>query len=752
MARKNRFSSKVVKPVSNRSDETTFDGLPQIKFDSDGLSKTNITKSNGSKAILVFSNEKKINPLKLSNRQRKGKVFPEWFPELYKYNENIAIELARALLKILQTKNWHSAIPLPFKYLSQYIIKNNLTSLSDIDLKAFDEVMSSVVHSRPRATFMNLKELLLILPSINNEAKLDIQSAHYKKPQIDKSTKSIEERIAASNLNSDYSDFVMFQIYAYGNACLSEINETITQTEKYIREGRNLSFFTNDGDKTYANLIQNGDTKSYDEAIQIELADSYKINSAIDLLKKQLSKDQYGKFKEQVNSSNYADLIASDWPLDLRENNNVFFLCSKVIPLALKNSNSNKNTFFKQLMTTSGIRIESILSCFNTGHNSENSKKYLPPYNQYKDSKYFIFSCFYDVGPERAYTGEGLHNVVLGRSEQFDFLLLLIIAAESGRNKEVVMSIPNYIGKTHILENDDLFATEDSVEMMGSKKRGHAHRGAAQIESFSVPRSTPLFQHLSQFNNIRECQLSNRITFFSENDFFKKWASVFAENTDIKNQNGSSIKSLDSTKFRKVFAGEMLLNWISNIKNKDDLIRQVAADLENFIPLVYLLQSSSAESMMATAIVGLQMRFVEHHLQVAANLKFNESPPKSKREKRFLCDCTDPSNPDYADNLNVDFCKQYDNCLGCSRAEVYAEHIPNIIFRCFQYEEILQASRDLYDANYAVKHLRANQVLDTFKSKTSHGNTIHADAFNKAYEAWQSPETYLLPPLIHINA
>jgi|TARA_B100001057_G_scaffold221817_1_gene222216 hypothetical protein len=752
MARKNRFSSKVVKPVSNRSDETTFDGLPQIKFDSDGLSKTNITKSNGSKAILVFSNEKKINPLKLSNRQRKGKVFPEWFPELYKYNENIAIELARALLKILQTKNWHSAIPLPFKYLSQYIIKNNLTSLSDIDLKTFDEVMSSVVHSRPRATFMNLKELILMLPSVTNEAKLDINSAHYKKPQIDKSKKSVEERVEASILNSDYSDYVMFQIYAYGNACLSEINEAITQTEEYIDEGNNQSFFEDDGNNTYALLIKKGDIKSYDMAIQMELADSYKINKAADLIKKGLNKEQYDEFKEEIFASNYSNLIKSDWPTDLHCDEYVNFLCSKVIPSALKNCISYKITFFTQFETNSGLRIDSVLNFFNTGHKSNSAIKYLIPYEQYKVEKYFVYSCFYKTSGDRKFTGEGIHNIVLGRTLQFDFLLLLIIAAESGRNKEVIMSIPNYVQGIHILENDDLFSTEDAVELIGSKKRGHAHRGAAQIESFSVPKTSVLFEHLVQFNNIRQGQLLSRKMFFAETDFFKNWSDIFPKLTEIKNKNGSLIPSLNSTKFRKVFAGEMLLNWVSNIKDKDDLIRQVAADLQNSIPLVYLLQSSSAESMMATAIVGLQMRFVEHHLQVAANLKFNESPPKSKREKRFLCDCTDPSNPDFEDNLNVAFCKQYDNCLGCSRAEVYAEHIPNIIFRCFQYEEILQANRDLYDANYAVKHLRANQVLDTFKSKASHGNTIHADAFNKAYEAWQSPETYLLPPLIHINA
>jgi hypothetical protein len=29
---------------------------------------------------------------------------------------------------------------------------------------------------------------------------------------------------------------------------------------------------------------------------------------------------------------------------------------------------------------------------------------------------------------------------------------------------------------------------------------------------------------------------------------------------------------------------------------------------------------------------------------------------------------------------------------------------------------------------------------------------IHSDAFNDAFEAWQDPDNFLLPPIIHSNA
>ena len=196
----------------------------------------------------------------------------------------------------------------------------------------------------------------------------------------------------------------------------------------------------------------------------------------------------------------------------------------------------------------------------------------------------------------------------------------------------------------------------------------------------------------------------------------------------------------------------MLTRWTSNIKNKDDLIRAVANDLKNTIPLTYLLQSSTTESMLSTAIVGLQMKFIENHLRVAAQLRLSgEKPDEKDREKRFLCDCLDPTSPDFSDNINIAYCKQFDNCLGCSRAVVYEEHLPNIIYRCFQYEQILRNSRDLYQAHYEAKHYRANEVIARFKLKADSGELVFSEAFNKATNAWEDPNTQLLPPLMHGN-
>ena len=381
----------------------------------------------------------------------------------------------------------------------------------------------------------------------------------------------------------------------------------------------------------------------------------------------------------------------------------------------------------------------------------KNNNEKFHNFQRYKLDNAFIFSSFYNFNGKVKKTGPSLHHILLGRTKHFDFLLILLLLAESGRNKEVILTIPSHMNTLPILENDDLFSSEKCAELIGFKARGHLGQGAVQPESIIIPHQSPLFRLLKLFSSIRDRQIKHRNFFFTQSDVFKQWRGHFSVNNQLKEKNGDLIGPILSTKFRKVFAGEMLQKWLKNIRNKDDLIKAVANDLQNTIPLTYLLQSSTTESMVATAIVGLQMKFIEHHQIVAAKLQTKGQSPKENRVQRFLCDCLDPYNPDYAEHLNINYCKQFDNCLGCSKAEVYEEHLPNIIYRCFQYEELLKINRDLYDANYVIKHNRAKQVIEKFTTKTSNGHKIHSTAFTDAFQAWEDPDNYLLPPLLHVN-
>ena len=428
------------------------------------------------------------------------------------------------------------------------------------------------------------------------------------------------------------------------------------------------------------------------------------------------------------------------------------FLCKDVIPLAFGNNKNHKKLFIKKILNGENLTASCLYKSQSSSYKTPSTINKYISFQLKKCNKYNAYCSFYTTDNEPTTWNCLLESILLGRTLHFDFLLMILLSAESGRNKEVVSSIPNKIEGISILSNDDLFSSEKSVELIGFKNRGHVNRGGVQPESFSLPHQSPLFRLMALFDKIRNSQQRSRDFFFTDVDIYKNWSIAFSKNNQIKQKNGELIGPLESSKFRKVFAGEMLNNWLENIRHKDDLIKAVANDLQNSIPLTYLLQSSSTETMLATAIVGLQQKFIDHHQIVAATLKVNGEKLKQDRERRFLCDCIDPTNPDYANNLNIQFCKQFDNCLGCSKAEVYEEHLPNIIYRCFQYEEILNINRDLYDAHYVIKHERAKQVIDMFIEKASSGQKTHSNACNIAISAWEDPNKYLLPPLLHSNA
>ena len=183
MARTNRFTKTkvIVTKKEGLNDANTFDGLPEFKINKDGTFSQEITKSNGKKAQMIFHCNKSIDPTKISNKDKKGKIFPVFFFPLYQHNKNIAIELARSILYILKEKSLHSAITLTFTNLSTYIVSKKINSLEELDINDFNKIIAQVSHGRPQVAFKNTKDLFKILPSINAQAKLDVQETLYQK-------------------------------------------------------------------------------------------------------------------------------------------------------------------------------------------------------------------------------------------------------------------------------------------------------------------------------------------------------------------------------------------------------------------------------------------------------------------------------------------------------------------------------------------------------------------------------------------
>lgn len=750
MARKNRFSNKKIVVKDTRENEIgdTLDGLPALNF-VDGEARYFPIKKGDKELIAIFNVDKSSKVNNLKGPQRSGFIIPVWFPMLCASNSDLAIELARVFVKEHTERNYHSTKINSYFYLANYMVKNKVPSFNELDFNHLTKLCESIIHSRPHPVFNRIKKIVSLSVSASNKTKSFIQSFD---PSIvtRKNIQNVHDaksRIYKWKKSQSYSDFVMFQIYAYVNAGINEIEDTHESIQAYLDSDNYLSFFNNTGRELFKKLVESNDTTLYDEAFRIAVTDVHRVNKAMWLIRKTLPPLEYANFKTKILSYITDDLISAEWPQELQEDDDVLFTCNISIPtFVCKGKNNSKNLFPSRGYISFDTLASRWISSWKRNYWGKHYKKYQKHIHQCS-----VITTLFDikVGSTKCPTS----TLVLGYTEHFDFLLQVLLMAESGRNKEVIASIAAQTKIGSVLKNIDRFASEPSTLLEGHKKRAHVLGGGKQPEKLSIPHKTPMYRQLKLLDDIRQLLRPQRRMFFFENDLIKKYGRKFAIGAQIKERNGDLIGSVNSTKFRKVYAGEVLQQWMGKIKTKDDLVRAVAADLKNTIPLHYLLQSSSTEDMLSTAIVALQTKFIEHHQRIAVKMITSKRKSQVKaHEPRFLCDCIDPANPDYAENLNISYCKQFDNCLGCSKAEVYREHLPRIIYRCFQYEQILRANRELYYANYAIKHSRAQSVVDEFVAKISEGEKLRAKAVAEAAMAWNDPNNYLLPPLLHANA
>lgn len=739
--------------LSSMTATTTHDGLPLFEPVTSPL-KYEYTYLGKSKT-LIFDWDTKIDHLKISPKLRKGNTHLPWFNKLYMNKKPIAIELARVLMFFvdegMSTPKKISTVGI----LAEHLLDSELKTLSNFRLVDFDKMGDIFAKSRGHDGNI-IRNILNLSPSIPENIKEQI-SSYRPSPRIQEGKKtSFEKRVKNANLNNDYSDYVMFQIYAYLNVCIMEISDSVMSTKAIVSNNNDIGFFTQEGFHNYKELISKGSKESFDKAFQIEMSECYKINDALDCIYSyDKSQDIFSVFLQLAKNGYYEDAFNA-LPQELQENENIVYLCRDVFPYAIGNTKKIHTLIFNGIWKKEGIRFTSwSLRLFENYRNDHSFHKNSKKFKHYVLEKHFIYRAFYgaksnkNLGNTR---GEGVHNILLGRTRHFDFLLMVLLMCESGRNFEVINTIPARVSSgdysLSILENEDRFVSEASILLYGFKYRGHFSVEGAQQEEISITTSSALFKFLNLFKDINSKLRLDSDTFFTDDKIISAYSINFTKFCQIKDRDGEILTSFDTRKFRKVFAGESLNRWMKDIKNTDDLVSAVANDLKNTIPLTYLLQSSTTEDMLSTSIVGLQMKFLETHLLIASEIKLNkEKPPEKGREKRFLCDCLDPSRPDYVANLDVTYCKSFDNCLGCSRGVVYEEHLPNIIYRGFQYEEILRGNRDLYQGQYEIKHHRANEVIEKFK-RSDNGKEVFLNAFKKAVDAWEDPDTFLLPPLL----
>lgn len=776
MGRKNPLANIRVReknePHKSRNNVVTslnIDNLPNLNITSREKNTTITIQTLKEPASIVLDFDKKVDHVKLSNREKKGKIYLPWLHIHHKLMPNDAYILLRIFVKFASEITLNSHINTSFSWLSSYLVMNKV-ALSDFSVKHFnfiaEEKSSSVVRGTLIYNLGTLKKIISYAPNIPNSIKERINSYKPASSVFNNSKKKLTaaERVRKYKIGADYSDYVMFQIYAYVNACLLEIKQA-NQRLKLLQEQKKLpELFTSKGRRAYMNFIESRSREGFENALDMELISFAKLSDAYTkIFHLQQAGYDTKKFDELLRCYKYTEARES-LPVSIKNNHNITYLFEDVLPLAV-GKNKSKLKYINGLGKEPEPRIHALL--VKVTSNWRDRKSFSESYKDYKNylsSNYCSYWAFYGVRTDKsqpiATTGEGFHNLLLGRTYHFDFLTLILLLCESGKNREVALSIPATISQNNfsqsVLELRAPFISEPSVWLTGHKVRGHLSGRGVQEEDIVIPVNTPLFKYLRLLDSLRRTTFPDREFLFeqgtskSAGNYTKFLGKSFAENCSIKNAEGEPLSSIHTPKLRKVWSGEVLLKYMKDVHTKDDLVKAIAEDLRNTIPLTYLLQSSKTEGMLSSAIVGLQLKYVDHHRNLAAVLKVNnETPPSEHRHKRFLCDCSDPYNPDYEEDLNVEYCRQFDSCLGCSKATIYEEHLPNIIYRCFQYEQILASNSDLYYSYYEAKHQRALQAIQRFKDKADNGYKIHESALKKAVEVWSEPDAHLLPPLVH---
>jgi hypothetical protein len=330
-----------------------------------------------------------------------------------------------------------------------------------------------------------------------------------------------------------------------------------------------------------------------------------------------------------------------------------------------------------------------------------------------------------------------------------------LIMMQFGINKEVVLRIPSRTkdGKSFLDRDDTLFpssagATES--ELYGIKaKTGSSPRKKIFIV---VARNSPLFQMLRDYEKYVKADFDGPFFEFS-NTFLWPTAGIkpmvaeesnFPARYPIYGNDGVLLPSIDTRRFRKVFASAKLLERMKGIKDMNELAERLRDDLNHGLLDTtlahYLLKSATARSVIDIALATITSEKLREGLTFQG--KIVVSGKAHAKKKVFLCECNDPANPSH-DLPIADECKHYDLCLGCERSVVTRFHLPYICKRILQYEEARRRDATIWSATFENHWMIAHDALDRYAAADrNNGRRLVDDAWAAAHEGRVS-----LPPI-----
>lgn len=346
------------------------------------------------------------------------------------------------------------------------------------------------------------------------------------------------------------------------------------------------------------------------------------------------------------------------------------------------------------------------------------------------------------------------HEFLRGQSLHVEWAIVTFIMISAGVNLEVVNSFKWSINGKPWYENYDLDLgldedtpkKEAQIVLVGRKHKGQGF-GYKTI-AIPIKVNSPIYDYCKYLDKIRP---SNREYIFNLHSY-SKIAKSFVLKHKIVDRKGEQLINLESKKFRKVYAGHKLISMLDGVNSPDELVSKLkkAVDHNNFDTTFfsYLLQSGAANLVLNSAIVSLQTSFIEKAVEFKGTIHPDDKDRKRENEV-FLCDCSDPTQPTHGIPV-AKICRKYDMCLGCSRSEVYVDHLPRIFYRIFQYEDMRTSNYEQFRATCEDRLIIATEVIDRFKFEHHKGQEVVDNAYKTASDAYRDGIA-LLPDILQIS-
>ncbi|CAK1788210.1 Integrase [Vibrio crassostreae] len=377
--------------------------------------------------------------------------------------------------------------------------------------------------------------------------------------------------------------------------------------------------------------------------------------------------------------------------------------------------------------------------------------KHLDPYKKYMS--FLLSQCW-----PTSYKSKGNepdYKWLTLQSHHHEFAILLYLMITTGVNLEAAMSLKWFVNGKPWYKNFDvqMGITEisapqnQSIVLVGKKIRGQTKKQAVKPINIPLDVTSPLYSYLKFLDKTRP---PKRIYLFTiGKSTIHILCKSFCSHYQIFNENGERIPSLHTTRFRKTFVGHELLKLLKDVKNTDELVSRLKTALhhEQFDTTFfsYIMKSGLSNLTMDSAIVALTTDMLEKMMTFQGQIKL-DNEREAGATQVFLCDCSDPSKPTH--NLPVaGQCKTYDLCLGCTRSEVYAEHLPAICYRIFQYEQQRKSDPDIFKATLDDRLHTALDTVNQFKIRHPKGQELVEHAYATANLALKD-HTPLLPPIL----